>query len=86
MSRAYLADAGFVLLDREWYTVRHRYRFQCADKHISLMSGANLMLQIVLSGLKSTLVRVGRASFAKKASPPTMVETGNVNLKRPADR
>ena len=31
MLQAYLADAGFVLLDRKWHTVRHQYRFRCGQ-------------------------------------------------------
>lgn len=66
MLRAYLADAGFVALDRKWHTVHHQYRFRCADKHVSSMSGASFMLRVRgrrgpltchQCGIKQTLIR-----------------------------
>lgn len=66
MLRAYLADAGFVLLDRKWHTVHHQYRFRCVDKHVSSMSGASFMLRVRGRGgplichqcwIKKTLIR-----------------------------
>lgn len=44
--RAYLAAAGFTLLERSWLGVQEQHRYRCAHGHVSSQSGASLMRRL----------------------------------------